>query len=65
MVNVCVDLVTEAEVYVDKRDIMVFIIIAALVGFAHYVGACEIKRVYTSDGKMQVCQVCKDVVICY
>ena len=55
----------EAEVYVDKKDIMVFIIIAALVGFAHYVGACEIKRVYTSDGKMQVCQVCKDVVICY
>lgn len=56
---------TEVEVYVDKKDIMVILIIMALVGVAHYAGACEIKRIYTSDGKMQVCQVCKDVVICY
>ena len=56
---------TEAEVYVDKKDIMVFLIIMALVGVAHYANACEIKRVYLPDGKMQVCQVCKEVVICY
>jgi len=57
--------VTEAEVYVDKKDIMVFVIIMALVGVAHYAGACETKRVYLPDGTMQVCQVCKDVVVCY
>lgn len=55
---------TEAEVYVDKKDIMVVVIIMALVGFAHYVGACETKRVYLPDGSMQICRVCKDVVIC-
>ena len=55
----------EAEVYVDKKDIMVLLIIMALVGVAHYAGACETKRVYLPDGTMQVCQVCKDVVVCY
>jgi len=49
---------------VDKKDIMVIVIIMALVGFAHYVGACETKRVYLPDGTMQICRVCKDVVIC-
>lgn len=63
--SVYVERVKEVEGIVNKNDIVVFIIIAALVGFSHYVGACEIKRIYTSDGKMQVCQVCEDVVICY
>lgn len=27
--------------------------------------ACETKTIYLPDGKIQVCQVCKDSVICY
>ena len=55
----------EVEVYVDKNDLIVFIVIVALIAFARYARACETKTVYLPDGTMQVCQVCEDVVICY
>ena len=48
----------------SKNDVFVIVIILALVGFSHYIGACETKRVYLPDGTMQICRVCKDVVIC-
>lgn len=56
---------TEAEVYVDKNNLAVWIIVlVCLIGFITTVSACDIKRVYLPDGTMQICRVCKDVVIC-
>lgn len=30
-----------------------------------WIYACETKTVYLPDGSIQICQVCKDAVICY
>ena len=57
---------TEAEVYVDKDKYVISIIILLwVIAFIGVANACETKRVYLPDGTMQVCQVCKDVVVCY
>lgn len=41
----------------------VFLGLLVLLSVGSY--ACETKTVYLPDGKVQVCQVCKDVVVCY
>ena len=49
----------------SKNDWIAVIIITALIGFAKVVKACETKTIYLPDGRIQVCQICNDVVVCY
>ena len=57
--------VKEVEVDVSKEQWVIVLVILAALAFSKAVRACQTTTVYLPDGKVQVCQVCKDVVICY
>jgi len=54
------------EDYVKKNDYAVLIVVLiCIVAFIGVANACETKTIYLPDGSVQICQVCKEVVMCY
>ena len=48
-----------------KNEWLIFVVCILLMLAVKSAKACDTKTVYLPDGSVQICQVCKDAVICY